>query len=103
MLYNIPVDVFTALADPTRRKILEMLANRGPLTATDIYAQFPVSPPAISQHLKILREAKLVQVEKRAQKRIYRINPEAMLDLEDWAKHMAQLWHQRFEIGRAHV
>ena len=96
MLYNIPVDVFTALADPTRRKILEMLANRGPLTATDIYAQFPVSPPAISQHLKILREAKLVQVEKRAQKRIYRINPEAMLDLEDWAKHMAQLWHQRF-------
>ena len=37
-----------------------------------------------------------MQVEKRAQKRIYRINPEAMLDLEDWAKHMAQLWHQRF-------
>jgi DNA-binding transcriptional ArsR family regulator len=97
MLYNAAVDVFNALADPTRRKIMEMLANSGPLSASDIYNQFQVSPPAISQHLKILRQAQLVQMEKQAQQRIYRINPEAMLELEDWARRLSQLWSERFD------
>ena len=91
------MDKFHALADPTRRKILEVLARHGQLSATEIYAQFQVSPQAISQHLKVLREANLVQVEKRAQQRIYRINPEAMLELEDWAQQMRELWKQRFD------
>jgi hypothetical protein len=47
--------------------------------------------------LKVLREAKLVLVEKRAQQRIYRINPDAMLELEDWAKQMTRIWSERFE------
>jgi DNA-binding transcriptional ArsR family regulator len=97
MLYNAPVDIFNALADPTRRKIIELLADSGPLSASDICSRFPVSPPAISQHLKLLREAQLVQVEKQAQQRIYRINPQAMLELEDWAKRLMQLWSERFE------
>ena len=97
MLYNAAVDVFNALADPTRRKIMEMLANSGPLSASDIYNQFQVSPPAISQHLKILRQAQLVRMEKQAQQRIYRINPEAMLELEDWARRLSQLWTERFD------
>ncbi len=59
MLYNMAMDMFVALSDPTRRAILELLASRGELTATDIYEQFSVSPQAISQHLKVLREAKL--------------------------------------------
>lgn len=96
MVYNIGVDKFYALADPTRRKILEMLASHGPLSASDIYAQFPASPPAISQHLKVLRQAELVRFEKRAQQRIYRLNPQAMLELGDWARHLNQLWEQRF-------
>jgi DNA-binding transcriptional ArsR family regulator len=91
------MDVFDALADPTRRKIIELLARSGQLSATEIYEKFPASPPAISQHLKVLREANLVLVEKRAQQRIYRINPDAMLELEDWAKRMTQLWSERFE------
>jgi uncharacterized protein YndB with AHSA1/START domain/DNA-binding transcriptional ArsR family regulator len=91
------MDRFTALADPTRRKIIEMLAKRGSLSATEISEQFPVSPPAISQHLKILREANWVLVEKRAQQRIYQINPEAILDLEGWAQDLTQLWNQRFD------
>jgi len=91
------MDVFNALADPTRRKIIELLARSGQLSATEIYAQFQVSPPAISQHLKVLREAKLVLVEKRAQQRIYRINPDAMLELEDWARRLTQLWNERFD------
>ena len=97
LLYNRSMDIFTALAEPTRRTIVEMLARSGPLSATEISEHFPVSPPAISQHLKVLREAKLVQMEKRAQQRLYQINPEAMVELEAWAKHMTQLWNERFD------
>ena len=74
-----------------------MLARDGQLSATEISDRFSVSPQAISQHLKVLREAKLVQVEKRAQQRIYQVNPEAMLELEGWARQLRQLWDQRFE------
>ncbi len=91
------MDRFTALSDPTRRKIIELLARRGPLSASEIGKQFPVSPPAISQHLKVLREAKLVQVEKRAQQRIYSIDPDAIREVGDWAQQVTQLWNQRFD------
>lgn len=91
------MDVFSALADPTRRKILEMLASKGELSATEIYEQFPVSRPAISQHLKVLREAELVSVEKRAQQRIYRVNPHTVLEVESWARRLAHIWEQRFD------
>jgi DNA-binding transcriptional ArsR family regulator len=91
------MDIFNALADPTRRKILELLASRGELTATEIYDEFDVSHPAISQHLKILREAQLVNAQKRAQQRLYRINPQVVLDFEDWTKQLAQQWNQRLD------
>ena len=89
--------LFYALAEPTRRNIIEMLASNGALSATDIGNNFAVSAPAISQHLKVLREANLVEVEKRAQQRIYQLNPDAMLELEGWAKKMNDLWNQRFD------
>ncbi len=92
------MDIFDALADPTRRKILELLAKRGELPASEIYATFAVSHPAISQHLKILREANLVRMEKRAQQRIYQVNPDAVLELEDWSKQLAQQWNQRLDV-----
>ena len=91
------MDIFYALADPTRRKILELLASRGELPATEIYANFAVSHPAISQHLKVLREANLVRMEKHAQQRIYQINSETMLELEDWSRQLAQQWNQRLD------
>ncbi len=65
--------------------------------ATQISDQFPISAPAISQHLKVLRQARLVQVEKQAQQRIYRIDPEALLELEQWASRVRRLWNQRFD------
>lgn len=91
------MDKFSALADPTRRLILEMLARSGQLSATEISDQFQVSPSAISQHLKALREANLVLMEKRAQQRIYQINRETVVELEAWAKQLAQQWDERFE------
>ncbi len=91
------MDVFSTLADPTRRHIIEMLASRGQLSATDIYDKFPVSHPAISQHLKVLREAQLVQVEKRSQQRIYQINPKKMIEMEVWFKRLKKTWNERFD------
>ena len=96
MLYYAAMDMFSALAEPTRRSILEMLASNGQLSATAISRKFRVSPPAISQHLKILREARLVRMEKHAQQRLYEINPEAMHELEGWAQGMAEQYERRF-------
>jgi DNA-binding transcriptional ArsR family regulator len=90
------MDMFVALADPTRRTILEILASSGELSATAIYEKFPVSPQAVSQHLKVLREAKLVEMEKRAQKHLYRLNPQTLSQFEAWVKQMQQRWEERF-------
>ena len=91
------MDMFVALSDPTRRAILELLASRGELTATDIYEQFSVSPQAISQHLKVLREAKLVLMEKHAQKHLYSLNPQTLSQFETWVQQTRQRWEERFE------
>src|SRR5579859_4539379 len=97
MVYNRSMDMFVALSDPTRRAILELLANSGELTATDIYGHFPVSPQAISQHLKVLREAELVVMEKRAQKHLYRLNPQTLSQFETWVQQTRQRWEERFK------
>lgn len=96
MVYNNCMDMFVALADPTRRNILELLASQGELTATAIYEQFPVSPQAISQHLKVLRETHLVEMEKRAQKHLYRLNPETLSQFEAWVQQTRQSWEESF-------
>jgi len=95
------MDMFVALSDPKRRAILELLASRGELTATAIYKRFAVSPPAISQHLKVLREAKLVVMEKRAQQHLYRLNPHTLSQFELWVQQTRQSWEERFgELDR---
>jgi DNA-binding transcriptional ArsR family regulator len=91
------MDMFVALADPTRRTILELLATRGELAATAIYEQFPVSPQAVSQHLKVLREAHLVEMEKHAQQRLYRLNPQTLSQFEAWVQQTKQRWSERFD------
>lgn len=85
-----------ALADPTRRAILEILASGGELSASAIYEHFSVSPQAISQHLKVLREANLVVMEKRAQKHLYRLNQETLAQFEAWVQQTRQRWEERF-------
>ncbi len=89
--------MFVALADPTRRSILELLANRGELSATAIYEQFSISPQAVSQHLKVLREANLVEMEKRAQTHMYRLNPHTLSQFEQWVMQTKLRWSERFD------
>jgi DNA-binding transcriptional ArsR family regulator len=89
--------LFNALADPTRREIIELLATNGQMSATDIYDNFTVSHPAVSQHLRVLREAELVHLEKSAQRHIYSLNPQAMRQLKGWITQTTELWNQRFD------
>lgn len=92
------MDMFSAIAEPTRRDILEMLVSQGELPASAIYDKFDVSHPAISQHLKVLRDAELVIVEKHAQQRLYQINPKRLFELDSWIHRMKQQWEQRFDV-----
>ncbi len=91
------MDAFLAIAEPRRRRILELLASNGQLTATEIYKKFNITAQAVSQHLKVLLDAKLVNMEKRAQQHIYRLNPEKMLEVGEWALHTERMWDERFE------
>ena len=84
------MDKFYALSAPIRREIIALLADGDQLSATAIADKFRVSPPAISQHLKVLLNTKLVSMHKQAQQRIYELNPEAMFELEAWAKQMVK-------------
>ena len=90
------MDKFSALADPTRRQIIELLAGRGELSATEISDRFSMTAPAVSQHLKVLREAQLVRMEKRGQRRIYRLDPGAMTEFEVWVHTLATQVEDRF-------
>ena len=87
---------FSALADPTRQRIIEMLAS-GALCAGDIAGRFELSSPAISQHLKALKAAKLVKVRAEAQKRIYELNPEGLADISDWVAKIRAFWNPRLD------
>lgn len=95
------MDKFSALADPTRRRIMEMLAANRALSASDISRHFDSTPSAISQHLKVLREAELVQMEKKAQQRIYSINMAEIEEMEQWLARMRSFWNARFDALEA--
>jgi DNA-binding transcriptional ArsR family regulator len=88
MAYSNPA--FAALADPTRRRVMERLAS-GPRAVGEIAAGLPVSRPAISQHLKVLKQAGLVSDRAAGARRIYAIDPEGLGPLRAW---LDQFWEQ---------
>ncbi|MGH6829384.1 MAG: ArsR/SmtB family transcription factor [Rhizomicrobium sp.] len=87
---------FAALADPTRQHIVEILAG-GALCAGEIADRFPLSPPAVSQHLKTLRKARLVKVHAEAQKRIYELDPQGVAELWEWVAKIRAFWNPRLD------
>jgi DNA-binding transcriptional ArsR family regulator len=95
-LYHANMNGFSALADPTRRQIVEMLAHRS-LSSGEIASQFEMSAPAISQHLKVLREAKLVRAQVAAQRRIYELNPEGVDEIAAWVTKVKQFWNRKLD------
>src|SRR3954463_15927870 len=85
-----------ALSDLTRQRIVEMLAS-GALSSGEIAGRFSLSPPAISQHLKILKTAKLVTVRADKQKRIYALDPEGVAEIAAWVERIKAFWNPRLD------
>jgi DNA-binding transcriptional ArsR family regulator len=90
------MDRFLALADPTRRRIIELLGS-GERAAGTLGQNFEISPPAVSQHLKALREAGLVQVRIDGQRRLYSLNPVGFVEMEAWFERMRGFWSGRLD------
>lgn len=88
--------IFFALADPTRRAMLERL-TAGPVTAGEIAAPFPMSRPAVSQHLSVLVDAGLIERTRRGQWRSCALRPEGLDDAERWVAEHRSAWHTRFD------
>jgi len=82
------INPLDALGDPTRRLLFERL-RQGPCSVTELISIVPITQPAVSQHLKVLREAQLVKVEKRGQQRIYHLNPIGLAELR---RYTESLW-----------
>lgn len=89
------MNIFSALAVPTRLSIIEILASQGRLSAREIGRHFSITASAVSQHLRVLIESDLLVVERRAQQRIYEINPTKISEVEKWAANTVHIWQDR--------
>ncbi|MBY0532027.1 MAG: metalloregulator ArsR/SmtB family transcription factor [Xanthobacteraceae bacterium] len=85
------METITALGDPTRQRIVEMLAGKE-LSAGVIASKFEISAPAVSQHLKVLKDAKLVTVRADAQKRLYSLNKDGFEEMDEWLQRIRRYW-----------
>jgi DNA-binding transcriptional ArsR family regulator len=94
--------VFTALADPTRRRILELLA-RNDRSVGEIVRRFAMSQPAISRHLRVLREAGLVSRRSDGTRRLYRLEPRGLNELETWVDRRRREWQRRLDALEHHL
>jgi DNA-binding transcriptional ArsR family regulator len=85
-----------ALADDSRRTMLEALVQ-GPATAGELAALLPIARPGVSRHLRVLREAGLVEVRQEAQRRVYSVRPQPLTEVNDWLSRYLMLWDQRLD------
>ena len=90
------MDTYQALADDTRRSIIEMLAG-GEMNAGKIADAFAVSRPAISRHLRVLRETGLVSARGKRRQRLYRLEPAPLAEVQQWTARYSTLWSDRLD------
>lgn len=88
--------VFRAIADPTRREMLGRLAA-GPLVVAQLGQGFPISQPAVSQHLKVLRDAGLVRSERQGRQRLYHLEPQGLQQVASWVQRFESFWEARLD------
>ena len=88
--------VLQALADQNRRTVLEILRDH-PATAGELADALPIARPGVSRHLRVLREAGLVEVRQDAQRRIYTLRPQALVEVDEWLEHYRALWQNRLD------
>ncbi len=94
--------LWTALVDPHRRAVLDLLAQ-GELSVGDLVERLGLTQPQTSKHLRVLREAGLVRVERRAQRRIYAVDPAPMAELDQWLAPYRRLWNASLDRLGAHL
>jgi DNA-binding transcriptional ArsR family regulator len=94
--------MFDVLAEPTRRRILDQLLDR-PRTVGDLVASLEVSQPSVSKHLRVLRDAGVVQARKDAQRRVYELRPEALAEVLAWIEPYRKLWAGRLDALERHL
>jgi DNA-binding transcriptional ArsR family regulator len=94
--------VMQAISDPSRRAVLEALRD-GPVVAGDLAALLPIARPGVSRHLRVLRDAGLVEVHQEGQFRVYSLRPEALAQVDEWLGHYRSLWEQRMDALRNEV
>jgi len=88
--------VLQALADQSRRTVLEILRDH-PATAGELADALPIARPGVSRHLRVLREAGLVDVRQEAQRRIYSLRPDALAEVDEWLGSYRALWQHRLD------
>ena len=88
---------FSALSDPTRLAVVEKLLQRGELPVADLVSDAGMSAPAVSRHLKVLREAGVVTQRAEGTRRYYRVAPEAMRSIADWTVEHRKFWEASFD------
>jgi DNA-binding transcriptional ArsR family regulator len=97
------MDVFSAIAEPTRREMLALLAQ-GERSAGELVEAFPqMTQPAVSRHLRVLREAQLVDVRPQAQQRIYTLRPERLRELDQWISRYRPFWSENLDSLENHL
>src|SRR5258707_14893891 len=94
--------IFEALVDPTRRRILDLLRER-PRLVGELVDTLEMSQPGISKHLRVLREAGLVNVRQDAQRRWYELRPEPLIELDSWLESYRHLWNERMDRLDEHL
>jgi DNA-binding transcriptional ArsR family regulator len=90
------IATFAALAEPNRLRIVELL-HAGPLAVGAIGESLRLNQPQVSKHLRVLKEARLVEVKPLAQQRVYELRPEPMRELRAWLERYRDLWEERFD------
>ena len=94
--------MFDVLAEPTRRRILDQLRDR-PRTVGDLVASLQVSQPSVSKHLRVLRDAGVVQARKDAQRRVYELDPKPLAELDAWLAPYRRFWSERLDALERHL
>ena len=88
--------VLHAVADQSRRTVLDILRDH-PATAGELAGALPIARPGVSRHLRVLREAGLVDVRQEAQRRIYSLRPDALAEVDEWLGSYRALWQHRLD------
>jgi DNA-binding transcriptional ArsR family regulator len=93
-------DIFAVLANPVRRRILELLMGRA-YTVNHLVDEFQLHRPAVSEHLQVLRNARLVRAERRGRERYYHLDPSRLIEVDEWLKPFERYWRERMQALNA--